>query len=87
MNQRDSDRSAIGGTSSIGQQAGNVVYGAMPEQLVQHLQDDKTGEFLLIRKTRQGDEPQVWSSGDPEQTKALFDEVGKTAFDRAPATT
>lgn len=71
-NQRTgSDRPAVGA-----QQTGNVTHGVMPEQIVKELQAATTAypgaEFLVIQKVRQGEEPRIWSTGDPEQTKDLF---------------
>jgi hypothetical protein len=76
MNDRTQERGAIGGTSSLGaQQNGTITYGAMPEQLAKQLQGDTKGEFIVFRKTHQSDPVQVWSTGDPEQTKSLFREA------------
>lgn len=69
-----SGRGAIGA-----QQQGNITHGVMPEQVVKELQAATTAypgsEFLVIQRTRQSDEPRIWSTGDPEQTKALFRQV------------
>lgn len=69
-------RSAIGGSSTLG--TDKITYNVMPEQAVKQLQSDgNTGEFLLIKLPRQGEEPQVWSSGDKEQTAHLFNNVSQ----------
>jgi hypothetical protein len=87
MNQPGQDRSAIGGTSKLGtgQQVGNFTYGVMPEQITAKLRENPGAEFLVIQRTRQGEEPQVWASGDPTQTQDLFKHAS-TAFEKQPAT-
>lgn len=74
QDQSHDQRSAIGQ-----QQKGNITYGAMPEQLVKQLNETtaggNSGEFILISKVRQGETAQVWTTGDPEQTQALFRDV------------
>jgi hypothetical protein len=32
-------------------------------------------EFILITRSRQSDQPQIWSSGDQQQTEQLFRQV------------
>jgi hypothetical protein len=58
------------------QQQGNVTHGVMPEQIVKELQSAASAgpgtDFLVIQRVRQGEEPRIWSTGDPEQTKDLF---------------
>lgn len=65
------NKSAIGS-----QQQGNITYGVMAEQLVKELQSASQSapgtDFLVIQRVRQGEEPRIWSTGDPEQTKDLF---------------
>lgn len=74
-------RSAVGA-----QQQGNVTYSVMPEQIRKQLATDTTGEFIVIRRARQGDEPQVWSTGDRDLTEQVFRQVyTNLAFDRQPA--
>lgn len=78
MDDKDNGRSAIGGTSELGgQQAGNITYGVMPEQIASKLTDNPGTDFLVIQRVRQGEEPKVWSTGDPEQTSHLFNQVGQ----------
>ncbi len=31
-------------------------------------------EFILIERTRQGEDPRVWASGDLEQARQLYDQ-------------
>lgn len=61
------NQSALGGQTSK-----NVTYGIMPDQVTKHLQSASNNEFIVITRTRGSSEPQVWSSGDPEQTQNLF---------------
>lgn len=64
----------------------------MAEQLVNKLQqaskDNPGSDFIVVQRLRQGEEPRIWTTGDPTQAKQLF----KTAYDvfdkaREPATT
>lgn len=78
-----------GGSSAIGsqQQKGNVQYGIMPEQLISKLQGQgNSGEFIVVQRTRQSDEPQVWSTGDPQQTQQLLQHVYRSNFDKQTTT-
>lgn len=58
------------------QQQGNVTHGVMPEQIVKELQAAAQSapgtDFIVIQRVRQSEEPRIWSTGDPEQTKDLF---------------
>lgn len=65
-NQSSSDRSAIGRTS--GNQ--NMHYNTPSIQVGNVVRDGD--QFVLLVKSRQSDEFQVWSSGDPTQAKDLF---------------
>lgn len=77
-----SGRQAIGGSSPLGaQQTGNVTYGVMPEQVLNSLKQNPGATFVVIQQVRQGEQPQIWSSGDPAQTKALY-RSSASAFDR-----
>lgn len=63
--------------SAIGsQQVGNVTHSVMGEQLITQLQNavktNPGSEFLIVQRTRQGEDPTIWSTGDTEQTKDLF---------------
>jgi hypothetical protein len=87
---RENERGAIGGTSQLGTK--NINYSVMPEQVTKTLQSGNVGEFILIQQTRQGEQPQVWSSGDPEQTSHLFNHASQffpqdAGARREPATT
>lgn len=85
MNDRTQERGAIGGTA---QQSGTITYGAMPEQIIKQLQDNRNDEFILLRKTHQSDPAVVMTTGDPEQTKSLFREAyEQLADERSPVTT
>jgi NADH dehydrogenase FAD-containing subunit len=73
MDTKDQGRSAIGGTSSLGsgQQTGNITYGVMPEQITNKLKENPGAEFIVIQRVRQGEDPQVWASGDAAQTRPV----------------
>lgn len=68
-----SDRQTSGQTSV---RNANVNFGVMPEQIIKELQgatsSSSGSDFIVIQRVRQGEEPKVWSTGDPEQTKNLF---------------
>jgi outer membrane lipoprotein SlyB len=86
--QQDQGRSAIGGTSRLGaQQTGNITYGVMPEQITNKLNENPGAEFIVIQKVRQGEEPQVWASGDATQTEDLFRHAYTSLAFKEPATT
>lgn len=84
-------RSAIGGTSKLGsQQQGNVTYSVMSEQVIQKLTDSPNAEFIVIQRTHQSHQPEVWSSGDQEQTRSLLSQVSQfflSEAQRTPETT
>jgi hypothetical protein len=42
------------------------------------------GEYLVISRTRQGETPKIWSTGDQEQTQHLYDQFARTV-DLQPA--
>lgn len=71
MTDKTTGRGVLNSTADTG----NITYGVMPEQLAKELKENLGGEFILIQKVRQGEMPHVWSSGDPEQAKALFREA------------
>lgn len=56
----------------------NVNYNT-PANVVKNQLNDGD-EFLLIRQTRQGEQPQVWSSGDQHQTQAMFRKAQQSAI-------
>lgn len=73
QNQSSSDRGAIGsGTSTTNS---NMHYNTPPIQIGNAVRDGD--QFLLLVKSRQSDEFQVWSSGDPTQSKDLFTQARK----------
>jgi hypothetical protein len=41
----------------------------MPEQITNKLKENPGAEFIVVQRVRQGEEPQVWASGDPTQTR------------------
>ena len=63
-------RSAIGGSSSDNQ---NMHYNTPPATVGNKISDGD--QFLLLVKSRQSDEFQVWTSGDPTQAKDLFSQA------------
>lgn len=71
-NQGSSDRGAIG-SGTTGNQ--NMHYNTPPIQVGNVVRDGD--QFLLLVKSRQSDEFQAWSSGDPTQTKDLFTQARK----------
>jgi hypothetical protein len=58
------------GSSSSAQ---NVHFNTPPAQVTSQINDGD--EFILLKRSRQGDEPQVWSSGDQKQTQQMFRDV------------
>lgn len=54
-------------------QTGNVKYNTPPSQVASQISDGD--EFILLKRSRQGSEPQVWSSGDPQQTQQMFRDI------------
>jgi hypothetical protein len=50
-----------------------INYNAAPTSVTSQLQSGT--EFIVIARTRQGEQPQVWSSGDEQQTQSMFREV------------
>lgn len=89
METKDQGRSAIGGTSALGsqQQAGNITYGVMPEQITNKLKENPGAEFIVVQRVRQGEDPLVWASGDPTQTEDLFRHAYTSLAFKEPATT
>lgn len=78
-----------GGRGAIGsQQQGNVTYNVMPEQIVKQLQSNQNAEFIVIQRVRQGEEPKLFSTGDPTQAQQLFRQAyTNLAFDKEHAST
>lgn len=75
--------SAIGGTSPIGKSTGNMHYETPAIQVGNQVRDGD--QFVLLVKSRQGDEFQVWSSGDQTQTKDLFNQARRQVDQLATA--
>ena len=63
--------SSSGAFSSLGGQQ-NVQYGVMPEQLVSQIKNQGGTDFVVIQRSRQSEEPKIWSTGDQEQTQHLL---------------
>jgi D-Tyr-tRNAtyr deacylase len=67
--------------STLGSNAGdstnrsstNVKYNT-PAAVVSNQLTDGT-QFIVITQTRQGEQPSIWSSGDPQQTQQMFRQV------------
>jgi outer membrane lipopolysaccharide assembly protein LptE/RlpB len=55
----------------------NVNYNTTPTSVTSQLQDAGT-QFIVIARSRQSDQLQVWSSGDEQQTQAMFREARST---------
>lgn len=68
-NQSTSGR-AIGGSDSSSSTKGNMHYNTPAIQVGNAVRDGD--QFILLVKSRQSDEFQLWSSGDPTQAKDLF---------------
>ena len=67
-----SDRSAIGSGTGTGKNS-NMHYNTPPIQVGNAVRDGD--QFVLLVKSRQGEDFQVWSSGDPTQTTDLFSQA------------
>jgi hypothetical protein len=80
--------SGSGAFSTLGaQQQGNITYSVMAEQLTKQLQQSGgTGEFVLVHRQRGSELPTVWSSGDPQQTQALY-RAGTEVIEKEPVRT
>lgn len=65
------DQTTGRGTTDAAATQANITYGVMPEQVLKQLQQEG-GEFVVIQRTRQSEQPRIWASGDPTQTKDLF---------------
>jgi hypothetical protein len=63
--------------SAFSQLKGTVQYDTPPAVLSSKITDG--GTFIVISRTRQGEEPQVWATGDEQQTQQLFDQVARMA--------
>lgn len=61
---------------SSSNQTQNVKYNT-PTAVVGNQLTDGT-EFIVIARSRQSQDLQVWSSGDPEQTQSMFREARST---------
>jgi hypothetical protein len=87
MKQQDTTQQNSGAFSTLGaQQSGNTTYSLMTEQVIEKIRQQGNGtEFLVVHQVRQGEEPTIWSTGDPAQAKHLYELAGKTVFDKTPA--
>jgi hypothetical protein len=70
--QSSTDRGAIGSGTTSDQ---NMHYNTPPIQIGNAVRDGD--QFLLLVKSRQSAQFQVWSSGDPTQAKDLFTQARK----------
>lgn len=60
----------------------NTQFNIAPSVLVGKISDGT--EYVLISRGKQGEEPQVWSTGDATQTQQLVDQFSRT-MDRVTA--
>lgn len=82
MNQSSSDRSAIG-TQSGKSQNPNMHYDTPAIQIGNSVRDGD--QFVLLVKSKQSSDLQVWSSGDPTQTQDLFTQARRQVDELAPS--
>lgn len=47
-----------------------INYNTPPSLVANQINDGD--QFILVKRSRQGDEPQVWTSGDQQQTQQMF---------------
>lgn len=55
----------------------NLETGVAPAVLSSKISDGG-GDFIVIQRQRQGEEPKIWSTGDQEQTDQLFRQVARS---------
>lgn len=85
--QGDRDTGSQRGAIGTSQQVGNITYGFMPEQVTNKLKENPGAEFIVVQRVRQGEQPTIWASGDPAQTKDLFQHAFDTLGLKEPART
>lgn len=57
--------------SQLGTDTSRAEFNVPPAVLSSKLTDG--GDYIVISRTRQGEEPKIWSSGDQQQAQHLFD--------------